>query len=157
MANYDANALEVFNAVCRMLDSEDLKYTLDEDNLNVLLSARGDDLSINVLFRVDTERKVLSVHSLLDTVVPQDKMAEFAIAVNAANYPLVNGSFDLSITDGKITFRMAQPYFDDSVSDEIIKYIFYCLFSTVDEYNDRFLVLAKEMIDLKKFIELANS
>ena len=157
MANYDAKALAVFNTVCRTIDGENLKYTADKEKLIVFLSARGDDLPINVLFRVDTDRNVLTVHSLLDTEVAEDKRVEFAVAVNAANYALVNGVFDFNINDGKITFRMAQPYLDGDVSEKIVQYMLYCLFSTVDEYNDRFLMLAKEMIDLAKFIELANS
>ncbi len=157
MANYDAKALAVFNAVCSTLDSENLKYNADEDKLVVFLSARGEDLPISVLFRVDTDREVLAVHSLLDTVAQEDKKVEFAVAINAANFNLVNGSFDFNLTDGKITFRMAQPYFDFGVSEEIVKYMLYCVFATVDEYNDRFLMLDKGMIDLAKFIELADS
>ena len=157
MANYDAKALAVFDTVCRAIDAENLKYTKDKDKLTVFLSAKGEDLPINVLFKVDTDRKVLTVHSLLDTEVAEDKRVEFAIAVNVANYALVNGSFDLGVNEGKIIFRMAQPYLDIGVSQRIVQYMLYCLFSTVDEYNDRFLMLNKGMIDIAKFIELANS
>lgn len=157
MANYDTKALTVFNNVCRTIDSENLKYTVDNEKLIVFLTAKGDDLPINILFRVDTDRNVLTVHSLLDTEVAANKRVEFAVAINAANYALVNGSFDLSVDDGKITFRMAQPYLNGDVSQAIIKYMLYCAFSTVDEYNDRFLMLNKGIINIEKFIELANS
>lgn len=157
MANYDTNALEVFDTVCRTIDSENLKYNADKEKLVVFLSARGEDLPINILFRVDAEREVLTVHSLLATKAADDKRVEFAVAVNAANYALVNGSFDFSVEEGKISFRMAQPYLDVGVSENIVQYMLYCVFSTVDEYNDRFLMLDKGMIDIKKFVELANS
>lgn len=157
MANYDAKALAVFDTVCRAIDAENLNYTKDKDKLTVFLSAKGEDLPINVLFNVDTDRKVLTVHSLLDTEVAEDKRVEFAIAVNVANYALVNGSFDFGVNEGRIIFRMAQPYLDIGVSQRIVQYMLYCVFSTVDEYNDRFLMLNKGMIDIAKFIELANS
>lgn len=157
MANYNAKALAVFDTVCRTIDSENLKYNADKDKLIVFLSAKGEDLPINVLFKVDAEREVLTVHSLLDTQVEDDKRIEFAVAVNAANYALVNGSFDYSIEDGRIVYRMAQPYLDVGVSENIVQYMLYCVFSTVDEYNDRFLMLDKGMIDIEKFVELANS
>ncbi len=157
MANYDAKALAVFDTVCRAIDDENLKYDTNKEDMVVYLSARGDDLPINVIFKVDTNRCVLTVHSPLGTKAEEDKRIEFAIAVNAANYALVNGSFDYDISDGIIVFRMAQPFFDGFISEKVVKYLLYCVFSTVDEYNDRFLMLAKGMIDLSKFIELANS
>jgi hypothetical protein len=157
MANYDSKSLAVFNTVCRTIDGENLKYTADKEKLVVFLSAKGDDLPIGVMFKADADRSVLTVHSLLDTKADEDKRVEFAVAVNAANYALVNGSFDYDVSDGKIAFRMAQPYFDGGVSEEVVKYLLYCTFSTVDEYNDRFLMLGKGMIDISKFIELANS
>ena len=157
MANYDAKALAIYNTVCRALDSSDLKYHEDKENLIVFLTARGEDLPINVLFRVDTDRNVLTVHSLLDAEASDDKKVEFAVATNAANYALVNGAFDFDIDNGKVTYRMAQPCFDGGISEKIVTYMIYSVFSTVDEYNDRFLMLGKGVIDLAKFIELANS
>lgn len=157
MANYDAKALAVFDAVCSTLDHENLKYNSDKDKLLVFLSATGEDLPIDVLFKVDYERSVLTVYSVLDTKAPEDKRVEFAIAVNAANFYLVNGSFDFDFSDDRVSYRMAYPYLDSGVSEKTIQYMLYCLFSTVDEYNDRFLMLAKGMLDISKFIELATN
>ena len=157
MEKYDANALAVFDTVCRALDGENLKYDTNKKDMIVYLSARGEDLPIDVIFKVDAGRGVLTVFSPLDTKAKEEKMVEFAVAVNAANFSLVNGSFDYDISDGKIMFRMAQPYLNGNISEKVVMYLFYCVFSTVDEYNDRFLMLDKGMIDLSKFIELANS
>jgi hypothetical protein len=157
MANYDAKDLAVFNTVCSALDSENLKYDADKEKLTVFLKVRGEDLPISVLFRVGADRNVLSVNSLLDATAGEDKRVEFAIAINAANYALVNGSFDYDINSGKIIYRMAHPYLSSDISESIIKYMLYCLFSVVDEYNDRFVLLSQGVIDIAKFIELANS
>ena len=157
MARYDTKALAVFNTVCRVLDSKSLKYTADKEKLLVFLSARGEDLPINLFFRVDDDRNMLTVHSILDTEVTSDKRVEFAVAINMANLSLVNGTFDFDIESGRIVYRMSHPYLNGTVSDAIVDYLTMCSFSTVDEYNDSFLMLNKGMIDIAKFIELEKA
>ena len=155
--NQKSRAEAVFDTICKAIDAENLKYSPEKEKMIVYLSARGEDLPINVLFKVDEEREVLTVYSLLNLEISDDKKVEFAVAVNAANYALVNGCFDYNITDGTLSYRMANPFMGCEVTEQIVKYMLYCTFSTVDEYNDRFLALAKGMIDIQKFIELANS
>jgi hypothetical protein len=157
MARYDTKALAVFNTVCRVLDSKGLNYNADKEKLMVFLSARGEDLPINLFFRVDDDRNILTVHSILDTEVSRAKRVEFALAINVANLSLINGTFDFDIESGMIAYRMAHPYLNGTVSEKVVDYLTRCTFSTVDEYNDSFLMLNKGMMDIEKFIELEKA
>ena len=80
-----------------------------------------------------------------------------ALAVCVANDMMVHGSFDLDMSSGRIYFRMSNSFIDSQPGEELFFYLILCTCKMVDEYNDRFLMLAKDMIDLKKFIELANN
>jgi hypothetical protein len=89
--------------------------------------------------------------------MPEDKRVEGAIAVSVANYGLVDGSFDYDISDGEIRYRLTSSYRESILSDDLFEYMIMCAASTVDDYNDRFFMLAKGMIDVEKFVELENN
>ena len=76
-----------------------------------------------------------------------------SVAVSIANYGLVDGSFDYNIVSGKIYFRMTNSFIDSTVSKDLIMYLILCSCKTIDDYNDKFLMLSNGTISLEKFIE----
>ena len=96
--------------------------------------------------------------------MPEDKRVEFALAVCAANYTLIDGSFDYNIRNGKILFRMTSSYRGGIFSENLIfitkdmfKYMIAVAISTVEKYNDKFLMIAKGRMTIQQFIEQENA
>ena len=149
-------AKQVFESLVDMLDTRNWKYEKFEDDLVVRSGIKGDDLPIEFIMFVKPKNQVVQFISKLPFSVPEDKRVDAAVAVSVANYGLVDGSFDYDISDGEIRYRLTSSYRESLLGADLFEYMIMCAASTVDDYNDRFFMLAKGMIDVEKFIELEN-
>ncbi len=149
-------AKQVFASLVDMLDTRNWKYEKFEDDLVVRSGIKGDDLPIEFIIFVKPKNQVVQFISKLPFNIPEDKRVDAAVAVSVANYGLVDGSFDYDISDGEIRYRLTSSYRESLLGADLFEYMIMCAASTVDDYNDRFFMLAKGMIDVEKFIELEN-
>ncbi|MBR2860897.1 MAG: YbjN domain-containing protein [Clostridia bacterium] len=152
-----AHAQGVFGDVCRFLDKLGWKYNRIEDKLLIHCQAQGEDLPIDVVIDVNTERMLLVMFSAFPFAIQEDKRLEAAMAVCAVNNSLVEGSFDYDINSGKIHFRIANSFFNCEISEETFKYMLGGLCELVDLYNDKFFMLSKGTYSIEQFLtDLAN-
>ena len=145
-------AKATFATLCRMLDENDWHYQKDEEKLSLECSARGDDLPIALDFRIDTERMLILLISHLPYVIPEDKRLDVAIAVSVANDTLAHGCFDFDMQSGHMFFRMANSFIESQIGEELFFYLLMAACHTVDDYNDKFLMLGKGMITMEQFL-----
>ena len=73
--------------------------------------------------------------------------------ISVINNNLVDGCFDYDLSDGTIIFRMTNSYLESEVSRELFEYMLFLSFTTVDEYNDKLMMLSKGLISLAQFLE----
>ena len=118
---------------------------------------KGDDLPIEFIMVVRPKNQVVQFISSLPFNMPEDKRVDGAIAVCVANYGLVDGSFDYDLRDGEIRFRLTCSYRESTLSEELFNYMIMVSASTVDNYNDKFFMIAKGMMTVQQFIEQENS
>ena len=135
-------AVEMYNIVCQALDERNWRYKKDEELLKVTFGVSGDDLSMDFLIFIDAERQLIRLCSYLPFKIEQ-KPVEMSIAVSCANYYLVNGCFDYDFAKGLISFRMTTAYHDSLIGTGLIAYMIDCACQTVDDYNDKFLMVEK--------------
>ena len=145
-------AKAAYDTLCEMLNEKDWKYDSDEDKFTIRSGARGDDLPIDIKIVVDPERLIVSLLSQLPYNVPKEKRVELALAISTINYVVVDGSFDYSPVTGSIVFRMTSSFRESLVSKEMFEYMLYVSCTTIDEYNDKFLMLGKGMLSIEQFI-----
>ena len=150
-------AKAIYDTIINMLDTQGWKYERFDDDLVIRSGVKGDDLPIEFLVFVKPKNQVVQFISKLPFEIPEDKRVEAAIAVSVANYGLVDGSFDYDINDGEIRYRLTSSYRESLRGMDLFEYMIMCGASTVDDYNDRFFMLSKGMIDVEKFIELEKS
>lgn len=150
-------AREVYNSLLATLDARDWKYERIDDKLAIKSGVKGDDLPIEFVMVVNPHNQVVQVLSPLPFHMPEDMRVDGAIAVAVANYGIVDGSFDYDMSDGEIRFRMTSSFRDSELGADLFEYMIGVSASTVDQYNDRFFMLAKKMITIEKFIELENN
>ena len=91
--------------------------------------------------------------SKLPFVVPESTRTDVAVAIVIANYGLASGSFDYNYFDGSIYFRLTSDYCDCSIGEGLFEHMISCAVNTVEEYNDRFYMLAKGGQSLDDFLE----
>jgi len=148
-------AKAAYDTLCEMLKAREWHYESDEDNFTIMCGARGEDLPMEIRVQVDPERLIVTLLSQMPFSVPEDKRVEMALAVSAVNYALVDGSFDYNFVDGTLFFRMTSSYRESLVGKDMFEYMLYVSCKTIDDYNDKFLMIIKEKMtleDLVKFI-----
>lgn len=146
-------AVSTFQTLCNMLDNNDWSYQKHEEDLVIVCGAQGEDLPMEIILRIDEDRQLISLLSEIPFTVNEDKRMEMAVAVSSVNNRLVDGSFDFDIASGDLYFRMTSSFVASDISEDVFKYMLYCSCMSIDEYNDKFLMLSKGMISIENFMK----
>lgn len=141
-------AKQVYETLCAALEAEDWKFQRDEENLRIESSAQGEDLPIDIRIKVVPKQQLILLLSEIPFKFPEDKRVDGAVAVSIVNDRLVDGCFDYDIKSGEIWFRLTSSYIESEVSMEVFKYMLYVSCQTVDDYNDKFLMVGKGMMEM---------
>ena len=107
---------------------------------------------MDIKITVSAGRQMVLLLSQMPFVIAEDKRLELAIAVSIVNNRLVDGCFDYNVKTGYMVFRMTNSFLESTLGKEVFSYMLFCSCQTIDEYNDKFLMLAKEMLSLEQFI-----
>jgi len=149
-------AREVYYNIMYHLNNLDWKYDRLDNELILKSGLKSEDLPIEFLIVVKPENKVVQFISKLPFDIPEDKRVEAAIAICAVNYKLVDGSFDYDISDGTVMYRLTCSYRGNTITSDLVEYIIAVAAGTVDEYNDKLFMLAKDMMTLEQILNKIN-
>lgn len=146
-------AQTVYETICKSFDNKDWKYERHDEDLTIVSGAQGEDLPMRMIIRVNPDAQVVSLYSPMPFNIAEEKRIDAAIAVCVANYGLINGSFDYDLNDGEIRFRLVTSFRESTLSEELFMYMVLVTAKTVDDYNDKFLMVSKGMMSIQQFIE----
>ena len=149
-------AKAVYKALCDMLDDREWHYNKNEEELSIECGAQGEDLPIELIIQVDMERQLVTLMSQMPFAVPESRRTALAIAVSQANNGMVDGSFDYDFLSGRIIFRLTSSYRQSLIGKELLAYMLMCACYTVDEYNDKFLMVAKNEMSIEEILEFVK-
>ncbi len=147
-------AKEVYNTLCKALNTKQWNYEKHPEDMVVTFSSVGDDIPMDFVVFIDAERSLVRMMSKLPFKFGEDKRVEGAIATSCANYRLADGSFDYDYSKGEVVFRLTATFKDSLISEELLLYMVACSCYTVDEYNDKLLMVAKGLISIDQFISM---
>ena len=154
--NILAAAKETYELLCNTLTKLEFPFERKDEELCIISHVRGDDLPIDMLVSVEAEKQMVLVLSRMPLVVPEDKRLDMALAVSFVNNMLVDGCFDYDINSGRVTYRMTNSFIESRLSEGLFKYLVFGSCQVIDEFNDKFLMLAKDMISITQFIDSIN-
>jgi len=149
-------AKKVYATLCQALEKHEWHFKRNDEKLVIDCGAQGEDLPISINIVVDPERCVALLLSKMPFNIQEDKRIDLALAVSAVNNALVDGSFDYDVASGTMFFRMTNSFIDSEISEELFTYMLFCSCQTIDEYNDKFLMVSKGMISVEQFISFFN-
>ena len=149
-------AKATYATLCEMLDEHEWKYARDDEALAVDTGASGDDLPMKLRIEVDAERQLVSLISKLDFSIPDDKRVEMSLAVSMINYTMVDGCFDYNFLNGNIVFRLTTSYRGSMLSKDAMEYMLFVSCRTIDDSNDKLLMLTKGALSLEDIMKAAN-
>jgi len=147
---------ELMATVREYLDALEFKYEYDEENKLVHYGVSGEDIPMDMFIHTAMDGTALVLVSPMPFTVPEEKRAEMAIAVSIANSHIV-GSFDFDITDGKIMARISNCMADMPLTRGAFEMLLIISQKLTDDYNDKFMMLAKGMITLDQFAEYTQN
>lgn len=154
-----ANAYEMyqarqnFDALCQMLDHKGWYYDKIEDKLLIKSGVKSEDLPVEFIVRVVPDNQVVQFLSKLSFQMPEEKRMDGALAVCIVNNHLIDGSFDYDVFDGSIVYRLTCSCRETVLNEEQLQYMIMVAASTVDNYNDKFFMIAKNMMTVEQFAE----
>lgn len=146
-------AQTVYKALCEMLEERDWHYEKYEEELTIKCGAQGEDLPMEIIVEVDRQRQLVSLLSQMPFAVPENRRTALAVAVSQANNGMVDGSFDFDYLSGRIVFRMTSSYRESLIGKQLFEYMLSCACYTIDEYNDKFLMVAKNEMSAEEILD----
>lgn len=152
----ESEALIVYNTLCSTLDNMKWNYNKEEENLIVRTFAVGDDLTMKLYMKVDSERSVMYLKSGMPFSAPMDRIDIMTKAVIIANWAMLNGSFEMDISDGYIAFKLVVPFMESIISEKVCHYMINISCRMIDTFNDKFKKLAEDKMTLDEFQQFAQ-
>lgn len=150
-------AKKVYDAMVAALKKKDWKFVETEGKeLAVISEYHGEDLKINFTLKIDPDWHILQFYSKLPFIVGRERRFDVAIAVCAVNYSLVCGCFDYNIDSGQLIFRLSSSFSDCEVGDDFFWDTLAIGLMSTDKFNEKFLMLCKNVITLEDFIKDIN-
>lgn len=143
----------VYETICAMFDNKGYHYERHDDDHVISCTVGGEDIPMDILFVVRDERQLVQLISPMPFRVPEDKRIDIALATTVINDRLVDGSFDFDMAEGRISFRLTTSYIESILGKELFEYMLMVSASTIDEYNDKFLMISKGMISFEQFLD----
>ncbi len=155
-------AREVFQTLCATLDEMQWTYNKYEPNEEhpsqyyVSTRAIGADLPIDLRIIVDADRRLLYLKSPLPFTFPAGKCLTIMQAVTRINWTMLNGSFELDLSDGYIGFKMLIPFMEGQVSKEMCSYLIVLSCRMVDNVNGKLKAISEGTMSLSELQEFLD-
>lgn len=149
-------AQTVYQTVLKALDNRQWNYDRHDNDLTVTMGVSGDDLPMQLILEVDADRELVKLLSKLPLSFPEDKRLEGSIATNIININIADGSFDYKFDTGAIYFRQVSSFKNSLIGTGLIDYLIDCACWTIDEYNDKLLMMAKGLMTIQEFNDSFN-
>lgn len=155
MTKYFDIAKKHYLTIVDALKSENYSFETEEEKLLITCTFHGDDLPMNFIIRLIPYSYAVQVISPMTFNVPKEKRVEIALAITHINDHLINGGFDYNLRESALSYRSAVNYDDDSVlTKEFFLKMFYVAINTIDEYNEKLLLLAEGDMTIEEFLQL---
>ncbi len=143
---------EVYETVCAMFDDKGFHYDRHDEDHVIHCIVSGEDIPMEILFDVLDKRQLVRLISPMPFQVPDDKRVDIALAITAVNDRLADGSFDFDMAKGRISFRLTESYIESILGKQLFEYMLMVSASTIDDYNDKFLMISKGVMTLEQFL-----
>lgn len=148
-------AKKVYQTLCDAIERRGWTFEKNEENLFVHFGVNGEDIPMQFILLIDIERQLIRLLSPLPFKMSESKRMEGAIAACAASFGMADGSFDYSLSDGTVTFRMTASFRESLIGEGLFQYMISCSCAMVDKYNDQFLALDKGFMSISDFVAKA--
>lgn len=150
-------AKETYEVLCNAMEKMEWQYEKDEEEMIIQCGANGESMPISLLVMIDAESMLVLLFSKLSIAVPEDKRLDMAVVINVVNNSLVSGFFEYDVIEGSIYFRKSNSFVGSKLGEELFEYMLNASCRIIDMYSEKFLMLAKDILSIEKFLESIES
>lgn len=148
-----AQGKKVLETICAMLDSEELKYQRDDEDISVQVTFNGNDFDIILVFKIVPDRELVMLFSPLTFNAPEDGRQDIAMAMTVLNNITYDGMWTISLPDGEMQFRVTNSYCDSIIGKACYKDMMSLAITANHQFADKFFMLGKGATTFKQFID----
>ncbi len=142
---------EVYQNLINIFERMEYPYDVIEsgNDIEKVLHIRsaGEDLPMEFFIVIDAYFQQFKVKSPQPVRFSKEQIPDAAELICAINDVIRFGYFALDVEDGSVMFNYFHLFMDSLVSPDLWGFLVKTSAQIVDEYNDKFLMLAKGMID----------
>ncbi len=152
-------ARSVYRKLAEAVEKNGWKCKTNDGKLAVAYGIKSEGLdTVRFVAYVDAERSLICVNSLPIMNFGAERVREGAKAVCVANCFLADGSFDLKIKGGELSFRQAASFRGDTnLSVEAIAYLLNYSLYAVSSFFDKFKLVNEGKLDGSNFYSACES
>lgn len=147
----EMEAQSMYKTLCQTLDNMKWHYNKEEEKLVIRTSAVGEDLEMRLYMKVDADRSVMYLKSGMPFKCPAERIDVLSKAVIIANWAMLNGSFEMDMSDGYVAFKVVVPFMESIVSEKVCHYMIRLSCDMIDRFNDKFKALVEGTMTLDEF------
>lgn len=149
------NDKKCFEVICAALDGLGWHYNKNEEDLKVDMGVQGEDLPFSLSFYVRPEISTVYVKAYMFNVEENRELAAVALAIT--NYRILDGIFDIDMSDGETFYRTSVSYEGTIIDKSTVEYLVHVACSTVDKYNDKLAeCVIKRTMSIAQYRDFVN-
>lgn len=125
---------QLYSALCKMLQKNDIMYESDNDNMLVRCTVNGKDTEINLQFTIDASKMLITLISVVPVEVKRDRASDVAMALCLVNNRLYDGAFSLDMANMLVYYKMTSSFYNSHVNTSVYEYMLSEGANVMDEY-----------------------
>lgn len=150
----DEKQKEVYELIKEVLTGYEFAYEENDEKDIISISLVGNDLSIPVLFGIDTYLNSIKLISNVPFSINKEKITDLIIACNVINETIPCGKFFASLATNSLIYKNDLIFEDSIVSEKAIQTLVNLSLDIIDTYNEKLFGLNCGIIDLQGFLKL---
>lgn len=147
-------AKELFDRYCDYLEKIgfSVEKSVESREYVIVTEGQGKNLPVSLTVRIHREFDRMLFISRLPFSMKKGMLLEGSVATSIVNNILVVGNFDYDIHTGDIYYRYSFCIYSNALpNEETLESVTRLVMLTVDQYNDKFLMLSDGKIPIEKF------
>ena len=150
-------AQSTFEALCFALTKLEWDYNKNLSELQITTTVWGDDIPMEIVVTTESEKQRVILSSVIPVEVADNREADIALALSMINTNLAYGSFKYNIAQKKIYFQLVSRFDGCEMSTSVFEQILTHSVKIIDNYNDKLLLLADNLMTLDEFTEFLTA
>ena len=150
-------AQSIFEALCFALTKLEWDYDKNSSKLQITTTVWGDDIPMEIVITTESEKERVVLYSVIPFEVADNKEADIALALSMINTNLAYGSFKYNLAQKKVYFQLVSRFDGCEMGTSVFEQILTYAVKIIDDYNDKLLLLADNLMTLDEFTEFLTA